>query len=202
MGRAALLVELDDLAGAQAFHAEVERRRADGRVVVRDVVPAARTVLLDGFATPDAARRVAADAPGWSVPPLVADDGPLVTLRVRFDGPDLDDVARCWDVAPADVVARLTTTELRVAFGGFAPGFGYLAGLPDELAVPRRATPRTVVPAGAVALAGTWAGVYPRESPGGWQIVGTAVDAALWDVDRDPPALLVPGTRVRFEDDA
>ena len=92
---------------------------------------------------------------------------------------------------------RSRRPELTVAFGGFAPGFGYLTGLPTELHVPRRATPRTRVPAGAVGLAGPFAGAYPRASPGGWQLVGRT-DAVLFDVDRDPPALLVPGTRVRF----
>ena len=86
-----------------------------------------------------------------------------------------------------------------MAFCGFAPGFGYLTGLPDDLHVPRRATPRTRVPAGSVALAGPYAGVYPQASPGGWQLVGRT-DAVLFDVDRDPPALLMPGTTVRFRD--
>jgi KipI family sensor histidine kinase inhibitor len=95
------------------------------------------------------------------------------------------------------LVAALTAVELTVAFGGFAPGFGYLTGLPADLHVPRRATPRTRVPAGAVGLAGEFAGAYPQESPGGWQLVGRT-DAVLFDVDRDPPALLTPGTRVRF----
>jgi KipI family sensor histidine kinase inhibitor len=84
-----------------------------------------------------------------------------------------------------------------VSFCGFAPGFAYCAGLPDRLAVPRLGTPRTRVPAGSVAVAGTWTGVYPTVSPGGWRLLGTT-DAELWQVDRDPPALLPPGTRVRF----
>ena len=85
------------------------------------------------------------------------------------------------------------------AFGGFAPGFGYLTGLPPELHVPRRDTPRTRVPAGSVGLAGPFAGAYPRASPGGWQLVGRT-DAGLFDVDRRPPALLAPGGRVRFRE--
>jgi KipI family sensor histidine kinase inhibitor len=99
----------------------------------------------------------------------------------------------------AALVRALTDTEFTVAFGGFAPGFGYLAGLPADLQVPRRATPRTRVPVGSVGLAGPFAGVYPRASPGGWQLVGRT-DAVLFDVDRDPPALLVPGARVRFRE--
>ena len=84
-----------------------------------------------------------------------------------------------------------------VAFCGFAPGFGYLVGADDRLDVPRRSNPRTRVPAGAVALAGKFSGVYPRESPGGWQLLGHT-SVRTWDVRREPPALLVPGVRVRF----
>ncbi len=94
-------------------------------------------------------------------------------------------------------MARHTGTTFVAAFSGFAPGFAYLAGLDDEHAVPRLDSPRTRVPAGSVALAGTWCGVYPTASPGGWQLIGHT-DARLWDVERDPPALLAPGTRVRF----
>lgn len=96
-----------------------------------------------------------------------------------------------------------TAAEFRVAFCGFAPGFGYLTGLGERYAVPRRATPRTAVPAGSVGLAGPYTGVYPRSSPGGWQLIGTT-DSVLWDATREPAALLSPGTRVRFaavEDD-
>lgn len=87
----------------------------------------------------------------------------------------------------------------RVAFCGFAPGFGYLTGLPERYHLPRRATPRTAVPAGSLALAGEYAGVYPRSSPGGWQLIGST-DAVLWDPEREPAALFAPGVRVRFEE--
>ena len=97
-----------------------------------------------------------------------------------------------------ELVEELTAVELVVAFGGFAPGFGYLTGLPEHLHLPRRGTPRTRVPAGAVGLAGPFAGVYPSASPGGWQLVGHT-EVVLFDVDRDPPALFRPGVRVRFE---
>jgi KipI family sensor histidine kinase inhibitor len=134
-------------------------------------------------------------------PEPVDDDptGRLVELPVVFDGPDLPDVARLTGRAVPALVAALTGVELTVAFGGFAPGFGYLTGLPEDLHVPRRETPRTRVPAGSVGLAGPYAGAYPRASPGGWQLVGRT-DAVLFDVDRDPPALLVPGARVRFRE--
>jgi KipI family sensor histidine kinase inhibitor len=123
--------------------------------------------------------------------------GPEVVLGVVFDGPDLAEVAERTGRDVDALVGVLTSSWLTVAFGGFAPGFAYLTGLPADLHVPRRETPRTRVPAGAVGLAGPYAGVYPRASPGGWQLVGRT-DAVLFDVERDPPALLFPGTSVRF----
>lgn len=102
-----------------------------------------------------------------------------------------------WGVAEGEVARIHAGTEFRVAFCGFAPGFGYLTGLPARYDVPRRDTPRTAVPAGSVALAGPYTGVYPRSSPGGWQLIGST-DAVLWDHARVPAALLSPGTRVRF----
>ena len=192
-GDRALLVEVADLAAVAAVRAALERSPLTGQ---RDLVPAARTVLVvldrpPTAADVDALERVQA------VPTDRPVDGPVVDLPVVFDGPDLADVARLTDRSVPDLVAALTAADLEVAFGGFAPGFAYLTGLPDDLHVPRRATPRTRVPAGSVGLAGPFAGAYPRASPGGWQLVGRT-DAVLFDVERDPPALLVPGTRVRF----
>jgi KipI family sensor histidine kinase inhibitor len=120
-----------------------------------------------------------------------------VEIPVTYDGPDLAEVARLTGLPADEVVRRHAAAEYVVAFSGFAPGFGYLTGLPAELRVPRRDSPRTAVPAGSVAVAGEFTGVYPRRSPGGWQLLGRT-DAVLWDPERDPPALLVPGTRVRF----
>jgi KipI family sensor histidine kinase inhibitor len=196
-----VLVEAADEERAQALHAEVLRRLAEGRLpgaragdAPPEVVPAARTVLVDGLADPAA---FAASLAAWDPAPPARGAAGVVELPVRFDGPDLAEVARLWDTSPEGVARRLTTIGFRVAFCGFAPGFGYLAGLPEELLVPRRATPRTSVPAGSVGLAGPYAGAYPRSSPGGWQLVGRT-DAVLWDVAREPAALLVPGTEVRF----
>ena len=118
---------------------------------------------------------------------------------MRYDGADLAEVAAMTGLDPAEVVRAHTSTLWRVAFGGFVPGFGYLVGGDPRLHVPRRESPRTRVPAGSVALAGEFTGVYPRASPGGWQLIGTT-DAVLWDPDRSPPAVLTPGTRVRFVD--
>jgi KipI family sensor histidine kinase inhibitor len=194
-GDRALLVEVADLAAVSAVRAALERSPLPGQC---DLVPAARTVLvvLDHRPTDlDLAvlRRLSPETP--------EDDAVLrtVELPVVFDGPDLDEVADLVGRPVPALVAALTALELTVAFGGFAPGFGYLSGLPEELHVPRRSTPRTRVPAGSVGLAGPFAGAYPRESPGGWQLVGRT-DAVLFDVDRDPPALLAPGTRVRLQE--
>ncbi|MEW1637147.1 allophanate hydrolase subunit 1 [Streptomyces sp. NPDC093801] len=197
VGREALLLEVDSAGEAAALHAELLRRREAGELgAVREVVPAARTVLLDGVPEPGA---LAARIARWEVPPLAEAEGPLVTVPVRYDGPDLAEVAGAWGVAEGEVAALVGGIEFRVAFCGFAPGFGYLTGLPERLWLPRRATPRTAVPAGSLALAGEYAGVYPRSSPGGWQLVGST-DAVLWDPAREPAALFAPGVRVRFEE--
>ncbi|WP_329231431.1 allophanate hydrolase subunit 1 [Streptomyces sp. NBC_00111] len=195
-GPRALLVELPSGEEAEAFHAELLRRRAAGELpAVREIVPGARTVLLDGVED----RALAGRLRSWTVPPLRAGAGEAVEIPVVYDGPDLADVAEAWGVAVAEVPRIHARTEFRVAFCGFAPGFGYLTGLPGHLSVPRRATPRTRVPAGALALAGPYTGVYPRSSPGGWQLIGRMPGPeALWDPDREPAALLGPGVRVRF----
>ncbi len=194
-GDRALLVEVDDPGAVAGLRRALEAAPLPGQC---ELVPAARTVLvvLDRPPT-DLDRTALRRLPGTDTGP--DDDPPSVTLPVVFDGPDLAEVAALVSRPVPDLVAALTGCELTVAFGGFAPGFGYLTGLPPELHVPRRATPRTRVPAGAVALAGPYAGVYPRSSPGGWQLVGRT-DAVLFDVDREPPALLVPGARVRFRE--
>jgi KipI family sensor histidine kinase inhibitor len=194
VGEDALLVEVSSGEEAQALHAELLRRRAEGSLAVGEIVPAARTVLLDGLSDP---ARLAAELTARALPPVPPRAGATVEVPVRYDGPDLADVAAHWGV-PVPEVARIHAgTEFRVAFCGFAPGFGYLTGLPPRYGVPRRSTPRTAVPAGSVALAGPYTGVYPRSSPGGWQLIGTT-DLVLWDHTRVPAALLSPGTRVRF----
>lgn len=192
-GDRALLVEVDDPAAVAAVRAALERAPLPGQ---RDLVPAARTVLVVLDRQP-----TAADVDALCGVPLRPverrDDSPSVDLDVVFDGPDLTAVAELTGRPVPHLVSALTAVELEVAFSGFAPGFGYLTGLPAELQVPRRATPRARVPAGSIGLAGPYAGAYPRASPGGWQLVGRT-DAVLFDVARNPPALLVPGTRVRF----
>ena len=202
VGEAAWLVETDDLDDVLALHATFEPLARAGSGVwadVDDLVPAARTVLVVARPTTDLAalaaeiRTAASRADRTSS----AADSKVVEIPVRYVGPDLDDVAAQTGLTPAEVVAAHTGTPWKVAFGGFAPGFAYLVGGDPRLVVSRRAEPRTRVPAGAVGLAGEFSGIYPRESPGGWQLIGTT-DVVLWDADREPPALLAPGTTVRF----
>jgi KipI family sensor histidine kinase inhibitor len=194
-GDRAVLVELGSTAEAVAYASAL---RASRSAAVGEIVPAARTVLVvasDGVAVADL-RQVLADV---SPEPDAAarDDSPLVEVPVTYDGDDLADVAELTGLSVDDVVAAHTGQTWRVAFGGFAPGFGYLLGEDERLHVPRRAEARTRVPAGAVGLAGEYSGIYPRASPGGWQLIGRT-DVTLWDLERDPAALLSPGVRVRF----
>jgi KipI family sensor histidine kinase inhibitor len=193
-GDRALLVELPDTDHVVAYVDALGRERAG----VADVVPAAETVLVVADEGEDVASLRKALARVRPEPArTAAPDGDVVEIEVRYDGPDLADVARLTRLSEDEVVAAHTGATWRVAFGGFAPGFAYLVGTDDRLHVPRRDSSRTAVPAGAVGLAGDYSGVYPRESPGGWQLIGTT-DARMWDLDRDPPALLSPGATVRF----
>ena len=169
-----------------------------------DFLPAAETVLVtldrgaDAGAVERDLRRLLAGS-GSTATPTAVDAGDEVRIAVRYDGPDLADVARLLGIGADDVVAEHTGRVWRCRFIGFAAGFGYLESDRPGLSVPRRDSSRTAVPAGAVALADGYSAVYPRRSPGGWQLIGTT-DAALWDLDRPQPALLRPGTRVRFVD--
>ena len=163
-------------------------------------MPAARTVLIDGVDPARAAsvvdRLQRRRRPGRGSAPG-GDAARIVEVPTRYDGPDLDDVARLWDMTRDEAVRTHSGTEFVVAFCGFAPGFAYCTGLPPERAVSRLATPRPRVPAGSVGLAGEFTGVYPTSSPGRWRLVGHT-DLPLWRPDAEPPATLTPGTRVRF----
>jgi len=195
-GDRALLVELGDTATVVAWTDAVGQARLPG---VEDLVPAAETLLVVCSEHADVAA-VRQRLGGLHVEKGSAapeQEGEVLRIPVSYDGPDLADVARLTGLDEDEVVEAHTGSTWRVAFGGFAPGFGYLVGGDPRLEVPRRDESRTRVPAGAVGLAGTFSGVYPRESPGGWQLIGTTA-APMWDVSRDPPALLVPGARVRF----
>ncbi len=189
-GPGALLAELADPAEVHLLYADLRRD-----LTCRDVVPGARTVLLDGLNDLDAARSYLV---GWAPSGRSEEDeGRLVELPTTYDGEDLDDVARRWGMTRAEAAATHAGTAFVVAFVGFSPGFAYCSGLSAELAVPRLDRPRAQVPAGAVGVAGESTAAYPTASPGGWRLVGRT-DARLWDAERDEPALLTPGTRVRF----
>ncbi|MFE9694137.1 allophanate hydrolase subunit 1 [Micromonospora sp. NPDC005806] len=195
VGAHALLLDCADPDQVQAWRAELWRRRDAGELSAVEIVPAATTVLVDGVPDPEA---TAARIAGWTPRGGTAGAGAAeVEVPTVYDGEDLPAVAEHWGVDVPAVVDRMRRTEFRVAFCGFAPGFAYLTGLPGELAVPRLATPRTRVPAGSVALAGPYAGIYPTGSPGGWLLVGRT-DLVLFDVHADPPARLTPGARVRL----
>jgi KipI family sensor histidine kinase inhibitor len=207
-GERALLVELDGLPQVLALDGAVRAARESGDaayVDLVDVVPAARTVLLvlrEG-ADPGPVRSAVAttlqQALAVSEDAAPRADPQMIEIGVRYDGPDLHEVATLTGLTPREVVAAHTGTAWRAAFAGFAPGFVYLAGGDPRLRVPRRSEPRTSVPAGSVGLAGEFSAVYPRSSPGGWQLLGHT-DAVMWDVNRQPPALARPGALVRFFD--
>jgi KipI family sensor histidine kinase inhibitor len=189
-----VLVECADLQDTQRLLAALTQSVPPE---VSELVPGARTVLLIldrplGPASTETVLTASADSGRRT-------DHTTVTIPVHYDGDDLDEVAGILGLSPDQLVAAHTGQLWTVAFCGFAPGFGYLLGdgaLPE---VPRRSSPRTRVPAGAVGLAGPFSGVYPREGPGGWQLIGRT-DLVLWDTEREPPTLLSPGTRVQFVD--
>jgi allophanate hydrolase subunit 1 len=172
IGPDAVLAELSPADGASAAASLAAWAR--DRIEAREIVPAATTVLFDGLADGDLAGALA----GWR--PTAHEPGPELEVEVTFDGPDLAAVASAAGLTADAVVDLVAATEFTVAFCGFAPGFAYLAGLPAILNLPRRATPRTRVEAGAVAIAGEYAGIYPTASPGGWHLIGRS-DAVLWD---------------------
>jgi KipI family sensor histidine kinase inhibitor len=194
-GERGLLVEVEGPETVHRLHAALRALDPPGVV---ELVPAYRTVLI--VAEPDRAGvldELAAALPELELPPAEAVAGETVEVPVRYDGEDLPEVARLTGLEADEVVRRHTAPEYTVAFLGFSPGFPYLVGLDPALQVPRRDTPRTAIPAGSVGLAGDQTGIYPAASPGGWQLIGRT-DVALFDPARDPPALLAPGTRLRF----
>ena len=194
-GERGLLVEVEDLEMVHRLHAALRELDPPGVV---ELVPAYRTVLI--VADPGQAEALddlAARLPGLELPPAEAVAGETVDIPVRYDGEDLPEVAGLTGLEPEEVVRRHTAPEYTVAFLGFSPGFPYLVGLDPALEVPRRDTPRTSIPAGSVGLAGNQTGIYPTATPGGWQLIGRT-EVTLFDPARDPPALLAPGTRLRF----
>lgn len=193
-GESAVLVELADLADVLGLYDVLRREGPEG---VTELVPASRTLLVGFDRTVLTQDQVAADLRSRGVEPQVSGDGEEVVVEVRYDGEDLEEVASLTGLSSSEVVARHVGGAYVSAFCGFAPGFAYLTGLDPSLRVARRDSPRTRVPAGAVAIADEYTAVYPRESPGGWRIIGHT-STPVWDLAADPPTLLAPATRVRF----
>jgi len=193
-GSTALLVELDDLSEVLALYVALSDKPVHG---VTDVVPAARTVLVITDPELTSIATVAAAVRSTEVNRELHTTGRLLEIPVSYDGEDLAETAGLLDCDPRELARRHSEHEWTVAFNGFSPGFGYLTSAGQQWDVPRRLTPRTRVPAGAVAMAGEFSGIYPRESPGGWQLLGRT-DVVAFDLSRQPAALLRPGVRVRF----
>jgi KipI family sensor histidine kinase inhibitor len=190
-GDRAVLVELDNLDAVLGYYAALADSPPTG---VIDIVPAARTVLVttDGTDLPSLTKTLSSVQPVANAQTA----GDLLEIPVVYDGEDLPDLAAFLNCSIDDVIKRHTTEDWTVAFCGFSPGFGYLTGT-GSWDIPRRQSPRTKVPAGAVALAGEFTGVYPRESPGGWQLLGHTT-LQIFDQTRTPAALFHPGRRIRF----
>jgi KipI family sensor histidine kinase inhibitor len=200
-GEHAVLVEVSGLDEVLALAQTVREAVTAGvpeLTDVIDIVPAAATVLVvvkDEAPIAPARQALAALPVAASGETRISDQ--VIEIPVHYDGPDLAEVARLTELSAAEIIAAHTGSDWRVAFCGFAPGFAYLSGGDRRLAVPRRSQPRTSVPSGSVALAGEFSAIYPRSSPGGWQLIGHT-DTVVFDVAREPPALLQPGLAVRF----
>ena len=203
-GSDALLVSLDGPELVTGLYHDLLSAPPEGFV---EAIPAAETVLVvfdpahtsAATLTPrlhTAAERASQNTHSIAEPS--AQQQPVITIPVVYDGPDLDEIAQCTGLSVEKVVRRHEAGEYVVAFCGFAPGFGYLTGLDPALILPRRSTPRTHIPAGSVAISDRFTAVYPHASPGGWHLLGRTA-TVMWDLERQPPALLAPGTRVRFE---
>ncbi|MFC4373899.1 allophanate hydrolase subunit 1 [Nocardia halotolerans] len=208
-GDRAVLITLDDPRPVQRLASALRVHAIAG---VQDVLPAAETVLVTMHSVHYGVQvrrelvalldRLEHESPQPDSPDVsrgTAEPDEVVEIPVRYDGTDLPEVARLLDLSVTEVIAAHTGTVWRCAFVGFAPGFGYLVSPDGRLTVPRRAQARTAIPPGAVALAGGYSAVYPRGTPGGWQLIGST-DLRMWVVDRDPPALVRAGSAIRFVD--
>ena len=192
-GSRAVLVELSDLDSVLALAGLLSANPLPGQI---DVLAAASTVFIKADSTASA-EKIATAVLALELGAAAANSGSLVEIPVQYDGEDLTEVAGLTGLSVEAVINAHTQQTWRAVFGGFAPGFAYLMGENQLLNVPRRTTPRKIVPSGSVALAGNSSAVYPRESPGGWQLIGHT-DAVMWDLDREKPALIRPQDRVRF----
>lgn len=198
-GASGALVEVENHNQVLELHATLRSALGSDRMPgVLELVPAARTLLVRFDPARVGFTRLAELIE--ELPPVAHTARAMdeVVVPVRYDGPDLTEVATAAGMTRAEVIRRHTAARYTVGFCGFAPGFAYITGLDRELWLPRRSVPRTSVPAGAVALADEYTGIYPRSSPGGWRLIGTT-ELTVWDLNRNPPTVLVPGTPVRFE---
>jgi KipI family sensor histidine kinase inhibitor len=193
-GERGLLLECADLTETLGL---LRALRATDLDDITDLVPGARTIFLRSHRPLSKQRQ----RDLLDLDPIAAEDTDpdQVVIEVHYDGADLTEVAELLGSSIDTVIDMHTGQTWTVGFCGFAPGFGYLHGEHERLRVPRRAEPRTSVPAGSVGLADVWSGIYPRPGPGGWQLIGHT-EQTLWDLDRTPPALLQPGATVRFVD--
>ncbi|GGC74435.1 5-oxoprolinase subunit PxpB [Hoyosella rhizosphaerae] len=194
MGPNAYLIECDTLDGVHQAYRQLREQKLPGII---DLVPGAVTLLVRHDATRVTADTLTNALRDHDTSEARTDAPRVITISVTYDGDDLADVAHHTGLSTDEVIEAHTGTQWTVAFSGFAPGFAYLTGGDARLHVPRRATPRTTVPAGSVGLAGHYSGIYPRPSPGGWNIIGTTTQT-LWDLHADPPGLLQPGMHVKF----
>jgi KipI family sensor histidine kinase inhibitor len=196
MGPTAALVECAAGEAGRVATAAAAAGVTVGHHGVVEVVPAASTVLVE-CTDPASLERSVAIVRGVEPPPTGGSGAGSVELAVRFDGADLEAVAHQCRRPVDAVIESIVAATLTVEFCGFAPGFAYLGGLESWLHLPRRDQPRPRVPEGSFAIAAGYAAVYPTASPGGWHLLGST-DAEVWSTDRDPPALLGPGTAVRI----
>lgn len=194
VNRSTVLVELPSLDAVLALHADLKSRPLDG---IEEMIPAAQTLMLRFDPARLSSKTLAETLPQRDYATQSTPAESWVEIPMRYDGEDLTEVANLTGLSVDEIIRRHEQSEFTVGFCGFAPGFAYLVGGDPTLHVARRPTPRTQVPAGAVALGGVYCGVYPQASPGGWQIIGTTT-MTMWDPHRNPPAILTPGTRVRF----
>ena len=214
VNNSAFLIELADLEETLALFDRLQQEIRRGEKNLQDqekfqsqdnlqaiveIIPAARTLLVTFDPLLADETTLETKIAGLKLEKGQQKSGKLVEIPVVYDGEDLEDVATLLKIDREEVIRRHTESHYQVAFCGFAPGFAYLTGGDPLFNVPRRASPRKSIPAGSVALAGKFGGVYPQPSPGGWQLIGRT-DVKMFDLDRDPPSLLKPGDRVHFVD--
>ena len=193
-GDRAVLIELKDNDAVQRLAAGLEAQRGEE---LEEIVPGHETLLLVWRRGAPPLGAIEQLISGAELTAEASAQPAEIELRVRYDGPDLAAVAESCGFSLEELVARHLACRYRVGFIGFSPGFAYLLGGDPALQPPRLAEPRTRVPAGALAIAGPYSAVYPRSSPGGWNLIGSC-DEPIFDPTQNPPALLTAGTVVRL----